>query len=157
MNNSIDLGKITTYQAGAAQAAMHRALQKVCDDILKPFGITKMQWLIIGTVLDAGSKGMRVSDMAQSLGTTIPYVTTAINLLESRHMLLRIENDNDSRSRLVIIHPSFAPKTGDIEATLRNGLRKTIYAGIDVNDFRTYMKVLYQLKDVAQVAESNAA
>ena len=81
MNNSLDLGKITTYQAGVAQAAMHRVLQKLCDNILQPFGISKMQWLIIGTALDAGKHGVRISDLAAQLGTTMPYLTTTVNLL----------------------------------------------------------------------------
>ncbi len=141
----MDLRNITTYQAGAVQASMHRLLQKQCDDILKPFGITKMQWLIIGTVLDAGKKGIRISDLADKLATTIAYLTTSINLLESRGMLVRKDNASDSRSKLITVKPSFVSTCEKIEETLRDGLRKTIYANIDPAEFRIYMKVMYQL------------
>jgi DNA-binding MarR family transcriptional regulator len=153
MNNvqNGDLSKITTYQAGAAQAAMSRVLQKRCDAILKPFGISKMHWLIIGHVLDAGKKGMRVSDLSKTLGTTLSYITTAINLLESKGFLLRKGNDQDGRSKLITINPKKITTCHEIESTLREGLRKSIYAKVDPAEFRIYMKVLYELKDVSSV------
>ena len=147
--SAVNLGDITTYQAGVAQAAMHRALQKRCDDILKPFGITKMQWLIIGTVLDAGDSGMRLSDMATQLGTTLSYLTNTINLLESRGFVDRRDHESDNRAKMIVIRPEFKDKCADIERTLREGLRKTIYANVNQKDFQTYIKVLYQLKDAA--------
>ena len=143
-----DLSSITTYQAGVMQASTHRLLQKHCDAILKPYAMTKMQWLIIGSVLDAGEGGIRVTDLAEKLSTTLSYLTNAINLLESKGMLMRLSNEADSRSKMVSIDPDFAPKCPEIELTLRNALRKSIYAQVDPQDFRTYMKVLHQLSNV---------
>lgn len=142
---NINLATITTYQAGAAQAFAHRKLQKICDDILRPFNITKMQWLIIGNVLDTQKEGIRVSDLAEKLGTTMGYLTNSINLLESRGILLRQNNTADTRSKLIVVTDSFVPECKKIEATLRAGLRKTIYANIDPREFRTYIKVLNEL------------
>ncbi|MDQ3123241.1 MAG: MarR family transcriptional regulator [bacterium] len=143
-----DLSNITTYQAGTIQAHVHRALQKRCDEILAPFGITKMHWMIIGNVMDAGSKGVRVSDLAEKLGTTISYLTTNVNLLEKTGFLLRTDNKEDSRSKYIKVMPNQLAKCRKIEKTLREDLRKTIYATIDPDEFRIYMKVMYQLKSV---------
>lgn len=140
------LADVTTYQAGAAQAALHRNLQKYCDEILDPFGITKMQWLIIGHVLDAGRVGIRVSDLAKTLGTTIPYLTTGLHLLESKGFVKRQKNRDDSRSVLIVIQPEVIDTCNQIEHTLRKGLRRTVYAKVNQKDFLTYMKVLYQLQ-----------
>ncbi len=146
----MDFSKITTYQAGAVQSTMHRLLQKLCDDILKPFGITKMQWLIIGAVRDGGKKGVRISDLANMLGTTIPYLTTSINILESRGILARKENNQDSRSKLVLLNADFVKKSDKIEKALRNGLRATIYSEVDPQEFGIYLKVMYQLMEVGK-------
>lgn len=144
----MDLSKITTYQAGVTQAYMNRKLQKITDKILVPFGITKMQWLIIGTVLDTGKTGIRVSDLAKKVGTTMGYLTNSINLLESRGILKRLNNANDTRSKLVVVQENYKPICRDIEFTLRDGLRKTIYAEIDPSEFRIYMKVMAKLADI---------
>ena len=140
-----DFSKVTTYQAGVKQAAMHRNLQKHCDLILNNYGIRKMQWLIVGTVLDSGKKGVRLTELAITLGTTMAYITTAVNMLESKGMLVRKDHQTDSRSKLISIDPKFVPMCKVIEKALREGLRETIYAKIDPHEFLVYMKVMYQL------------
>lgn len=154
--SKFDPSKIPTYQAGVAQASMHRALQKICDDILRPFGITKMHWLLIGTVLETGNKGARISDLADKLGTTVPYLTNTINLLEKKNILVRKNNKEDSRSKLISIDPSFLPHCEKIEETLRKGLREAIYSHVDPGEFRIYLKVLYELKEVGDKTLKNS-
>lgn len=148
LSPSDDLSTLTTYQAGVLQAAAHRTLQKYCDEILKKYEITKMHWLIIGTVLDAGDGGIRTTDLARKLDTTISYLTTTINLLVSKDMLVRVENEQDSRSKYVSVHPDFVPRCEKIEETLRAGLRKSIYMKLTPNELKQYMKVLYKLSGV---------
>lgn len=148
-----NLTNITTYHAGATQAYVNRNLQKVCDVILKPFGITKMQWLIIGNVLDGGKDGVRISDLAERLGTNMPYLTNAINLLESRGILTRTEHTSDNRSKLIVVRDDFAAKCPEIEAALRDGLRKTIYANIDPVEFSIYIKVQEQLARANEIKD----
>lgn len=146
--NNIDLSKITTYQSGATQAFVHRELQKICDDILRPYKITKMQWLIIGNVLDTQKKGIRISDLAKKLGTTISFLTTSVNLLESRGILKRLDNVRDTRSKLIVVNGPYVPRCLEIEVTLRSGLRNTIYSEVDPTEFRVYIKVLTELAHV---------
>jgi DNA-binding MarR family transcriptional regulator len=120
-------------------------LQKYCDVVLKPYGISKMQWLIIGTVLDAGPGGVRITDLAERLGTTMPYMTTSVKLLELKGMLVRTGDKRDSRAKLVTVDRRFVPQCEVIERTLRDSLRRTIYRDVDPAEFRIYLKVLFQL------------
>lgn len=143
--NQGDISDVTTYQAGIVQATMHRKLQKFCDEILEPYGITKMQWLIIGTVFDHKSTGVRISDLSRIMGTNLPYMTNTINRLVDKRILNRVVSQLDQRSSLITIAPTFAPKCKKIELLLRNALREKIYADINYDDFRIYMKVLYKL------------
>lgn len=142
------LSNITTYQAGVAQAHAHRILQKVSDEALLPYGVSKMQWLIIGTVLDAGENGIRLTDLAEIMGTKLPYITNMVNLLESKGMLSRQDSDSDGRSKFIVIDDGFAPMCTKIEHALRDALRRSIYAHIDQDEFKIYMKVMYQLSEL---------
>lgn len=142
---AFNLHDVTTYQAGVAQSTMHRLLQKECDENLKQFGITKMHWLIIGTVLDAGDEGMRITDIAEKVQTGLPYLTTTVNLLESKGILERVTDTADSRAKVVHISSSFRPKCAEIEISLRKRLRETIYSKVSQKDFLIYMDVLYTL------------
>lgn len=138
---------LTTYQAGVMQATVHRSLQKYCDQVLNQYGISKSQWLVIGTVLDHGSTGIRLSELAKELDTTMAYLTNSINLLESKNILIRTVSRNDTRAKYVTVNPSFASQCKEIEETLRVSLRKLMYSNVNNDDFRIYMKVLHQIAD----------
>ena len=144
----MDLSKITTYQAGVIQASANRKLQKITDTILLQYGLTKMQWFIIGTVLDAGSKGIRLSELSERLGTTMSYLTNTVNILESRRILDRKSNEEDTRSKIITVNASYASKCNEIEKTLRDGMRGSIYSQIDPVDFKTYIKVMDELASI---------
>ena len=132
------------------QASAHRLLQKYSDEVLKSYGITKMQWLVIGLILDAGDKGIRITDLASRLGTTLSYLTNTINLLESKDMVTRTVLKSDTRTKFVTINPEFAKKCDEIEEYLRDQLRSTIYANVAPEDFRVYMRVLIQLTETVE-------
>lgn len=144
------LKAITTYQAGILQSSTHRLLQKYSDEVLRPYGITKMQWMITGTILDAGKDGIRITDLAKTLDTTLSYLTNTINLLESKRILERTTDEQDERVKLVTVHPSFVPKCREIEKDLRNHLREVIYKDITPEEFQTYMIVLHKLSRIQE-------
>ena len=150
LNNDFDLKDITTYQAGILQATAHRVLQKYSDQILKKYGITKMQWLIIGTVYDCGNKGIRLTELTAKLDTTMAYLTNAVNLLESKKILNRIDDNKDFRVKFITVNKSFKPKCSQIEKTLRDELRKTIYNNVNPADFATYIRVLKKLSKISE-------
>lgn len=143
------LSSLSTYEAGALQAAAHRNLQKYSDNVLDSFGITKMQWLIIGIVVDAKDGYVREADLAESLGTTMPYMTEAVNHLVTKSILHKDSENRTGSSQKIYVESSFAPKIMQIENTFRDSLRSTIYVGVSSQDLRTYMKVLYRLSKVA--------
>lgn len=109
-----------------------------------------MQWLIIGTIRDAGPSGIRITELAKLLGTTLPYLTTTINTLQSKTILTRQENPKDNRAKFVAVNEAFLPQCDEIEETLRNALRKSIYREVSPKEFRTYMMVLHKLSQISE-------
>lgn len=147
-DDSVSPARLKTYQAGVLQASAHRVLQKYCDDVLGQYGLTKMHWLITGVVLDSGKDGISITELAQKLSTNLPYLTNTINLLESRNFLERRTDAKDERTKRVFVTPAFKLKCTEIERTLRNQLRKTIYQDVTPDELRVYMNVLYKLSQI---------
>jgi DNA-binding MarR family transcriptional regulator len=139
------LSDITTYQSGVIQSTVYRSLRKHTDTFLQPYGLTAMQWFIIGTIYDAGDAGIRITEVAKKVDTTPSFLTHSVNLLESKGMLVRIDDAKDNRAKIVSVTEDFRPKCQQIEADLRKKLRKTLYAKIKPEDLQTYLEVLYQL------------
>lgn len=137
-----DLGTITTYQSGVVQSAAFRALKKLTDDSLREHDITTMQWFIIGTIYDAGSKGIRITDLAAKLDTTLSFLTHSVNLLEAKGVLSRVTDKDDNRAKTVTVSPKFRPKCKLIESDLRRKLRTSLYATVTPEELRVYISVL---------------
>ena len=145
MDNKLEIGdlsRITTYQAGALLSAAQRVLRMHTDNILSPYGITKTQWMVIGMTLDAGSEGVRLTEINSQLDLKPNSLAPIISSLEKQNMVMSI---NKGKQRAIVIHPTFAQDCPEIERILRRALRTTIYTAVTPMEFRVYLKVLFQL------------
>lgn len=139
------LAELPTYTAGIAQASANRLLKKFTEDCVTEHGITMMQWYILGALYEAGEQGFSVSQLAQLLDTTIPYITTSINLLESRGFVTRSASTQDSRVKRVHIKKDHIAMVQLIERDMRTKMRAVLYSDIEPDELLTYIKVLYKL------------
>ena len=144
-HRTFKLADVTTYQSGVAQASAFRVVKTHTAHFLKDYNLTCMQWFTIGTVLDAGTEGIRLSDLAKELDTTLAYMTNTVNLLESRGILIKEAHQYDARTKLVSVKPSYKKTCQKIETALRQRLREVLYSNIDHDELTTYVDVLYKL------------
>ncbi len=139
------LASVTTYQSGVAQASAYRVVKLHTATFLKDYNLTCMQWFTIGTILDAGTDGIRISDLAKKLDTTLAYMTNTINLLESRDIILKRAHQYDARTKLVSVNPKYKKTCSKIEEALRKHLREILYQNITHDELATYVNVLNKL------------
>lgn len=149
LNDNFGLADITTYNSGVLQSAVYRSLKKFTDDALSAHDISTMQWFIIGTIHDAGTDGIRITDLAKQVDTTLSFLTNTVNALEAKGILCRVIHENDNRARIVRVTDSFGPQVSEIEADLRLKMRATIYKKITPEELLTYIQVLRKLSDVS--------
>jgi len=137
-----DLSAITTYQSGVSQATAFRVVKNHTAQALRDYNLTCMQWFTIGTVLDASPEGIRLSDLAKKLDTTLAYMTTTVNLLESRNILVKKIHKYDARTKLVSVCENYIPVCAEIEMFVRKKLRVFLYGNIEYEELANYVKVL---------------
>ncbi len=116
--------------------------------MLKEYDLTSMQWFILGTIYDAGDDGVQLTLLASKLQTGLPFVTNTVNMLESKHMVVRIGSLKDSRIKNVSTTSEFKDICIKIEQSLRHKMRQSIYAHITPADLEIYIKVMYQLSEI---------
>lgn len=146
-SSKIDISQIATYQSGIAQASAHRVINRVVSDYLLIHGLTAMQWFALGTIYDAGDKGIRLSDLTRKLSTTLPYITNMVALLESKGMVRKVAHAGDSRIKLVSVTPKYKRTVENIERGLRDHMRLNLYKddGISRDELQAYISVLYKI------------
>ncbi len=133
---------LTTYQAVVLQSRAHRAIKVHLSQLLKVHNITMMQWSILGLVADANEQGMRISDLAHALDTSLAFVTTSVNVLEAKGFVKRSGHAHDNRAKLVHLSKEFAPKVAAIETDLTAKQQADLYKDLSADDVTTYFNVL---------------
>lgn len=142
------LPELKTYHVGVIESAAHRALRKHKDSLLKTYGITGMQWYVIGTIADSGQAGIRITDLAKKIDVTLAFLTNTVNLLESKKILKRSINIEDSRSSYVAMNESYKKTYVEIETMLRKELKQSIYSRITPEQLKTYIEVITKFSDI---------
>jgi DNA-binding MarR family transcriptional regulator len=139
------LSETRTWQTGILQVSVQRDIKKLSDSFLKQYDLTTMHWFVLGAVLDAGDAGIRLTDLAVRVGTTLGYLTNAVNNLELKHMMVRVDHASDSRTKLLMIAPEFISQCKVIENGLRELLRDEFYKKISREELQQYISVLEKL------------
>lgn len=148
ITNPVTLAEMRTWQSGVLQSSMHRGLKKASDEYLKQYDLSTMHWYIIGTIHDAGVKGIRITDLAETVGTTLGYLTNAVNSLELKGIVQRTDHSTDSRTKLLNISPSYQDQLFEIEEGMRDLLRTKLYGKISRDELQTFITVLQKLSDI---------
>lgn len=136
------LTELTTYQTTVTQARAHRVLKTKTSYFLRDHNMTMMQWAIVGSLYTVGKDGMRVSDLAEQLDTSLAFVTTTLNVLETKAMVVRANHDQDSRAKIVRLRPEFMPKVATIEKELSQKLCDWLIPAVGQEDLTAYIRVL---------------
>jgi len=146
-----NMSYVSTYQSGIAQATAHRVINRTVSDYLVRYDLTAMQWFIIGYINDGGTTGITLTELARTIGTTLPYTTNTINLLESKGIVNKRALETDNRTKIVTLNPSYKEMVDEIEAGLRDELRDTLYSTdhISREELQTYITVLYKIAGTA--------
>lgn len=145
----MDLKAITTYQALVYQSRANRTVKAVIQQILREHNLTMMQWSVLGFVKDAGSRGVRISDLAKKVDSSLAFITNSVNTLEKKGLVYRVGHETDNRAKLVCVTPKYRQQLDSIEADLRKKLSNWLGKRVNAKELETHLKVL---KDLAQQA-----
>lgn len=144
------LGQISTYASGVIQSRVHRNLKKITGAIVQKHDLTMMQWFVIGTIYDHGDEGVRITDLAKQVDTTLAFLTNTINILQARKMVERLSHASDNRAKLVRVTNEFKKTIPIIEDSIRTDMRKVIYPNITPEELEIYIHVLMKLSQIPE-------
>ncbi len=136
--------QITTYQTVIAQARAYRKVRSFMDKTLKPYDLTITEWLIIGTAIDAGPTGIRISEIAKALGVEMPVVTNLVHKATNTRWLRRIKDPEDKRARRVVMTHMGLEKACDIEGELKKATAPWL-KGISADSIKGFYDVITEL------------
>lgn len=76
---------------------------KYVNQLLAPYNITNSQFRILMILYKADGEVVRQIDIERGLSMTNPTVTGLIKSLEKNNLVMRIDNPDDKRSKILIL------------------------------------------------------
>lgn len=109
-----------------------------------------MQWAIVGSLHRAGEAGMRVSDLAQQLDTSLAFVTTTLNVLEAKEIVTRSSHAQDNRAKIVRLSDTFRPNVELIEKEIAQKMQDWLETSIGQENVEVYVNVIDKIARAEQ-------
>ncbi len=83
-----------SYQVLAKKAKKLRESNAKATDVLKPYGLSTSEWIVLGFITNEVSY---VSTIADELDTSMSFVTNTINSLQRKGFVIKKSNQIDKR------------------------------------------------------------
>lgn len=136
--------QLTTYQAVITQARAYRTLRSFMVETLRKYDLTLTEWLMIGSVIDAGKDGTRISELADVLGVEMPVITNLVNRAVKDGWVTRVTDKTDRRSKRISATRLGGEKACVIEGELRAETKDWL-SNLDSDMVGGYLAVVAEL------------
>lgn len=140
----MELRDLTTYQACILQARAYRVLKDFVAKQLDGYDITMMEWVLLGVVHEAGSKGVSPSMLSQQLDVSLPMITRMLNSLNAAGYITRRNVLKDKRQQIIMATQQGRRLAQNIEGQVRGAMKEWLK---DVNreDIAAYVRLMDRL------------
>lgn len=128
---------------GLIQAHAYRILKKNTTKALAQFKVSTVDWAMLG-VLSEHPNGMRVSDIAKTLGVSVPFATTLVVVLEKKELVSSAVGASDNRVKIVSLTKKGFGFVEKVEQILRREMRPLV-EGVSPRDLLGYLIVLEKI------------
>ena len=132
-----------------------RAWRLKLDERLKPMGLSQAKWRTL-LHLSLAPGPLTQTEVAERLGIEEPSLVTLLHRLESEGWVARRSVPHDRRCKTVHLAPRAQRVIAQINWAAAR-LRHELLADIPAQELQTCMRVLSQIRDKAERAESGEA
>ena len=134
----------TTYDIGLVQARGYRALKQMTATVLKPEGLTTIEWAMLG-IISHHPHGVRTTEVAELLGVQPPLVSRLITKAEAGNWIT-VTKGADKRERILQLSQHGTSHITRIENLVRAQL-KPLLAGVAPRDLVGYLRTLSRIAE----------
>ncbi len=128
-----------TYKAAVLQTGAHRELRNHVVSTLANYDLTTSEWTILGHIYH--NESLRFVDIAELLDVEPPHITTLIDILQKKKLVMRKDDPSDRRAKRIFLTKKAQELVPEIEIELSTRMN-LLLEGISPEEMKTYFKVL---------------
>jgi MarR family transcriptional regulator, transcriptional regulator for hemolysin len=122
-----------------------RALHNKIDERLRPLGLSKATWSVVGT-LSCNQDPMSQRELADALSVEGPTLVRLLDRLEALGWVKRVALASDRRVKQIFLTPKAEPFLDELVAAAL-GVEEEMARGIPLEDIRVAHRVLLAMRD----------
>jgi DNA-binding MarR family transcriptional regulator len=128
---------IKSYQTMLTVIQSQQSLKQMLSICLGHYGLTMMQWLVIGVLVDQPQKPISI---ARYIGVTPPYVTLILNQINELGYITTTIIEDDERSKIIVISPEGESLALKVEEKLMSCIEREM-GGLPAKDLTNFFQV----------------
>jgi MarR family transcriptional regulator for hemolysin len=137
-----------SYEKARLQVVGYRTLQNSINSVLSKYELNTSQWIILGYLHDS-KQGMRVTTLASTLDVETPLITTLINSLQRRELIVSKADPEDKRAKRLQLTDDGHDLVLRLEQKLKENLQY-FETGFKKGELDAYFEVLARFIDNAK-------
>jgi MarR family transcriptional regulator for hemolysin len=137
-----------SYEKARLQVVGYRTLQNSINGVLSKYELNTSQWIILGYLHDS-QEGMRVTALASMLDVETPLITTLINPLQKRELIISEADPEDKRAKRLRLTEEGHVLTLRLEKQLKESLNY-YETGFKRDELDAYFEALARFIDNAK-------
>lgn len=143
----MELKDLTTYEACILQARAYRVLREFVAKQLDGYGLTMMEWVLLGIVYEAGDKGISPSALSERLDVSLPMVTRMVNGVTQTGYITRTTDQRDRRQQIIVATSEGKERAVSSELRVRKAMKSWLKE-VDRVELQGYIRIMAQLAEM---------
>lgn len=127
------------YNVSVLHGKSYRIMNAMISEILLPYNISLPEWKLLGQLVENGN--MKLAKLAELLGVEAPLVTSLVDRLEQKGLVIRTSDLQDKRAKVLEGTPKAAKMLNTIEPKVQSQMQLLVRDVTD-EELSTYCKVL---------------
>jgi DNA-binding MarR family transcriptional regulator len=128
---------IKSYETMLIVNQSQQSLKQMLSICLGHYGLTMMQWLVIGVLIEQPQKPI---DIARHIGVTPPYITMTLNQIKKLGYVTKTLIEDDGRSKIIVISSEGKALALEIEKKLMSCIEREM-GDLPAQDLSNFFQV----------------
>jgi DNA-binding MarR family transcriptional regulator len=143
------LNQTKSYEIGMSDMLCSRKLNSLRQQVLAAYGLTGMEWFVLGLIYDAHKAGgIRITELATQFEVKSTYITALVNELKQKNLVNAYVDKEDARARLVVVTKKGMEQIPVIDRELQSATEKLLADKVDAKDLAAFLRTIKKIASI---------
>jgi DNA-binding MarR family transcriptional regulator len=145
----MDFAEVRTYEICLILVRSQRNMRAFLQRLLRPFGLSMNEWLLLSLIQDAPPKSLDMNELAEQLDVGKPHITALFSDLQAVNYVEQTVDPKDKRRKIVHITTHGSNVLKEVNSVTKEGLQSWL-GDIPETEFDLFLKISSQIANKSE-------